>query len=395
MTDGLAPRGDNMLHDHRAFDTQQPLALGSLRNWLKLLWTSGGVDRVFLRRALFVSAVSSLTVPLRVWQRFRYPDPSENGSLDAAPIFVLGHWRSGTTLLHQLLCKDPGLGYVSTFQSIAPEWFLVAGGMMRRWVARRVPPFRAMDNVPLSLDDPQEEEFAVAEMSPFSFYHQWSFPRNARQYFEKYVLFDNVSESVVAAWKKTYLSILHKAAWRSGRNRLVLKNPVNMARIRVLLDLFPDARFIHIYRNPYTVFLSTRHFFHSLLATTQLQKTGREEIEANVLWFYEQMMRRFLAERDLIAPENLVEVRFERFEVDPLGELRGAYARLGLPGFAAAEDAFREHLASLDGYRRNRYELDGDAIRSVEKHWGFALERWGYGLPAEDSSLSIAATREP
>lgn len=384
-----------MFYDHRPSDTRQPLALGSLRNWLRLLWTGGVVDRVFLRRALFVSAVSSLTVPLRVWQRFRYPEGSENPPLDAAPIFVLGHWRSGTTLLHQLLCKDPALGYVSTFQSIAPEWFLVAGGMIRRWVARRVPPCRMMDNVRLGLDDPQEEEFAVAEMSPYSFYHQWSFPRNARRYFENYVLFDDVPESVVTAWRRTYLSILRTAARHSGRKRLAIKNPVNMARIRVLLDLFPDARFIHIYRNPYTVFLSTRHFFQSVLATTQLQKTAREEVESNVLWFYERMMRRFLAERDLIPPGNLVEIQFEQLEVDPLGELRRAYTRLGLPGFAAAEDAFREHLVSLAGYRKNRFELDDHAIRRVEKHWRFALERWGYGLPVEDSELSIAATREP
>jgi omega-hydroxy-beta-dihydromenaquinone-9 sulfotransferase len=384
-----------MSDNHRSRDTQQPLALGSLRNWLRLLWTSGGVDRAFLRRAMFVSAVSSATAPLRVWQRLLYPQGSKTDGLDAAPIFILGHWRSGTTLLHHLLCKDPALGYVSTFQSIAPEWFLVAGGAMRRWVARRVPRRRAMDNIPLGLDDPQEEEFAVAQMSPFSFYHQWSFPRNARRYFEKYVLFDGVPESVVAAWRRTYLSVLRTAARRSGGKRLALKNPVNTARIRHLLDLFPDARFIHIVRNPYTVFLSTRHFFESLLTNTRLQETSREEIEANVLWFYERLMRRFLAERDLIPPENLVEIRFEQFEADPLGELRGAYSQLRLPGFDATEDAFRGHLASLNGYRKNRYTLDDHAIRNVERHWGFALAHWGYGLPAEDGDLSIAAAREP
>jgi len=358
-----------------------PLALGSLRNWLGLLLANRGVDRGYLRRACFISTASFLTAPLRAVERIRCRRLNHGPFLGPAPVFVVGHWRSGTTFVHQSLCHDPAFGYVSTFQSIAPDWFLIGGTRIKHLLSRAVPRTRMMDNVTLSLDDPQEEEFAVAQASALSFYHQWAFPRNARRYFERYALFEGVPESVVRQWQEVYLGILRKAAWRAGRKRLALKNPVNMVRIRPLLELFPDAKFIHVYRNPYTVFLSTRHFFHRVLAVTQLQRIDHDEIEANILWFYEKMVGGFLAAKSLIPPRNLVEVRFEDFEAHPMAEMRRVYDCLELPGFDAAESRFRDYFASLAGYEKNRYDLDEDAVGKVERHWQFAVRQWGYERP--------------
>lgn len=50
-----------MKDDRPPSDLNQPLALGSFRNWLRLLRADGGVDRKFLRRAAVVSALSLLT----------------------------------------------------------------------------------------------------------------------------------------------------------------------------------------------------------------------------------------------------------------------------------------------------------------------------------------------
>lgn len=367
-----------MRENHRPSDTKQPLALGSFRNWLRLLWGNRGVDRRFLRRAAFVSSVSLLTIPLRAYERMAYRRSLRRLSLEESPIFIIGHWRSGTTPLHQLLCRDSAMGFVSTFQAIAPDWFLTGTRCAKSLLARAVPRKRMMDNMSLSLDDPQEEEFAVAETSPYSFYHQWSFPRNARTYFEKYVLFHGVSSDVVDDWKKTYLSILRKAQYGQAHKRLVLKNPLNTARIAVLLEMFPKARFINIYRNPFVVFQSSRHFFKSVLAITQLQEIDDEEIQSNIFWFYEQLMQRYFAERHLIPPGQLSEIRFEDFEKDPLIELGRVYEELGLAGFESAGEAFRSHLRIVNGYQKNHYVMDEQTMESVRKHWGFTVDRLGY-----------------
>ncbi|TFG37549.1 MAG: sulfotransferase, partial [Candidatus Aminicenantes bacterium] len=68
-----------------------------------------------------------------------------------------------------------------------------------------------------------------------------------RRIFDRYVMFEDVSPTVVEKWQAIYLRFLKKLTFSSGGKRLLLKNPANTARIRVLLELFPDAKFIHVY----------------------------------------------------------------------------------------------------------------------------------------------------
>ena len=360
---------------------EHPVALGSFRSWLGVLRRGGRIDPEFLPRCLFVCASTSLTGPLRLAERLRYGRAIRRTEIHPSPIFIIGHWRSGTTFLHHLLCQDRRFGYLTTFQAMAPGFFLIGRGRIKGFLERETRkryPTRLIDNVPLFLDAPEEDEFALANMSPFSFLHGFSFPRRARYFFERYVLFEGIPQPELERWSATYLALLRKATLASGGRRLVLKNCANTARIRVLLRLFPEAKFIHIYRNPYRVFLSTLHLHRTVLPRSQLQRIGPEEVRENVLSFYERLMKRYLADRHLIPAGNLVEVRFEDMERAPLEELRRIYGELGLPGFAVAEPAFRAYLRAVSGYRKNTYRLDPAAIAAVNRRWGFALERWGY-----------------
>jgi hypothetical protein len=339
------------------------------------------VDREFLPRCLFVCASTVATSPLRLGERLRHGRAVRRTAIHPSPIFIVGHWRSGTTFLHHLLCRDRQFGYLTTFQAMAPGFFLIGGGRIKRFLERETRkryPTRLIDNVPLLFDAPEEDEFALANMSPCSFLHGFSFPRRARYFFARYVLFEGTLQGELERWAATYRELLRKATFASGGKRLVLKNCANTGRIRVLLRLFPEAKFIHIYRNPYRVFLSTLHLHRTVLPRSQLQRIGPEEIGENVLWFYERLMKRYLDDRRLIPAGSLVEVRFEDLERAPLDELRRIYGELGLPGFAAAEPALRAYLRSVSGYRKNTYRLDPAAIEAVNRRWGFALDRWGY-----------------
>jgi hypothetical protein len=57
----------------------------------------------------------------------------------------------------------------------------------------------------------------------------------------------------------------------TGGVRYVSKNPCNIFRIRTLINLFPDARFIFLYRNPYTVVESLCRFVNAVLPGSELQ----------------------------------------------------------------------------------------------------------------------------
>ena len=245
-----------------------------------------------------------------------------------------------------------------------------------------VPATRHVDNMALSINSPQEDEYAVANLTPHSMYHHWSFPQRADYYFKRYALMRDVPPDEMAAWKRVYYRVLQKAALYMGSHRqLVIKNPCNTGRIPQLLEMFPDARFIHIYRNPYTLFPSTLHLYEKTLEIAALQEITREQVEADILHFYQEIMQQFFKDKDLIPAKNLIEVKFENLESDPMRELRRIYDSLGLREFSEAEAPISAYLDSLSDYKKNKYEYSDDVLEKVRREWQFAIDRWGYEPP--------------
>lgn len=362
--------------------TEQLLAGGSFRNWLRLL-CANGVEAPYLCRALFVTVTSLMCSPLRLLERALYGRAFDAVEIDHPPLFIIGHVRTGTTHLHNLISHDPNFGFLSTIQAGAPNFSLTASRFLRplfRWGLRDT---RYMDNMSMSLDSPQEEEIALARVSPHSLYHWWCFPKRMRFYFDRYGLFDDLPDETLETWKRHYLELLKRTTYHAQGRRLVLKNPANTGRIRVLLDLFPYAQFVHIYRNPYVVYPSTKHLHRKMLEIFSFQDYDEDELEAFVLYSYERVMKRFFEDRALIPQGNIVDVRFEDLESDPLGQLRRIYTELGLPGFEKAEPVLRDYIDSQSSYRKNVFRLQPDEIDRIGRHWRFALDRWGYDVPPE------------
>ncbi len=334
----------------------------------------------YVPRALFVLATSAGSVPLRLWETVRYGSAIRRVRIEQAPVFVLGHWRSGTTHLHNLMSQDSSLAYLSMYQAMVPNCSLVGERWLKPLLARIVPAKRPMDNMLWPMDAPQEEEIPLAKLTPYSFYVRFLFPLKSPRLFRKYVLLQGASKSVTAELKRKYLHLLRVATLHAGGKRLVLKNPVNTARVPLLLELFPDAKFIHACRCPYDVFASTAHLHDRMLRITTLQEIPRDNKSEAILSLYEDMMRRFFADRALIPAGNLVQVRFEDLERDPLGELRRVYETLNLPGYAETEPAFQAYIASQHAYRKNRLELSADNRRGINERWAFAFEELGYAM---------------
>lgn len=362
---------------------EQPFILGSFRSWMKLLWENKRVDRKYLPRAIFVTFVTLGTLPLRVYESVRYGRAVRKTSIQHPPIFIIGHWRSGTTHLHNLLIRDKNLGCVSMWQAFAPGVCLIDERLLKNpfnKIAKKMHPTREIDNIPLSMDNPEEEDLAIANMSPYSYLHMYSFPRRASYYFERYITkFDALPKSIRTEWGKYYLTMMRKATLKAGGRQLVIKNCADSARIKPLLELFPDAKFIHIYRNPYNIFRSTQHLYKTVLERAQVQQIDTTELETWVLRFYAQLMQRFLADKSLIPEGNLVEIKYEELDKEPIAQLRKIYDTLSLRGFAEAEPAFRAYLDSISGYQKLSHKtLDDNVIAKINSNWQFAFNALGY-----------------
>lgn len=353
-------------------------AFANLTTWARVLLDNPRVDKDRLPTLLAALGTSAATAPLRFAESLVYGRAIERTRIEEPPLFVLGYARSGTTHLHHLLGHDPNLGYVSTFQAIAPGFAMIGERFVKPLLARAVPPTRPSDNVAISLDSPQEEEVAIANLSSSSMLHHMSFPSRQDEYFRRRVLMEGISERERTTFKRTYLRVAKTATLRCEGKRLVLKCPLNMARIPMLLELFPSARFIHIVRNPYAVYPSLVHLLETMFRDHHLQAVDRDEMQRCILDHYRLSFEAFARDRAAIPDDRIAELRYEDLRARPLDELARVYDELSLQGWESARLPIANYLDTLKGYQNNTYEPDEATRAMVREHWGPQMDAWGY-----------------
>jgi omega-hydroxy-beta-dihydromenaquinone-9 sulfotransferase len=349
-----------------------------LSNILRLTHYAIGIHPRYGLRLLLIAITSLITLPLRLWEKVVWERRIINTPITHPPIFIIGHWRSGTTHLHNLISQDPAFGYLSMYQSMVPDCSLAGGSWLKSLLSKIVPVKRPMDNMTWPIDAPQEEEIALAKTMPYAFYTQFLFPRKTLKIFKKFVLLQDASAAFVRELKRKYYRLLQIATIHANGKQLVLKNPVNTARIRLLLELFPEAKFIHIHRCPYDVFASTRNLRHSLLSLTTLQSLDPDNVDNTILELYEDMMQQYFRDRPSIPSGQIVEVSFADLERDPLKVLEHIYQELDLPSFNDALPVFASYINSQRTYQKNKFQLSIQERQLIDSRWAFAFQKLGY-----------------
>ncbi len=359
---------------------RHPLFGTSISNWFRLLIDHGGVDRGFFLRAVFITFITIIMLPFRFISKLIYDKKIAKTPISYPPIFIIGHWRSGTTYLHELMSQDPGLAHVSVWHTLFPYNFLLFESI-KADLAKLLPATRPMDMMKIDVDGPYEDDAGLAVLGRLSFFHCIHFPRDAERQFIQSILFEGFDEKEIKIFKKNYLYLLKAVTFANNGKRLVLKNPANTARIKQLLEMFPDARFIHICRNPYLVYYSTKKMRTRVLDIFALQKTTAEDIEGHVINDYVRLMKRYFEDKDKIPKGQLVEVRYEDLIADPISQMQQIYSKLRLEGFEDSKKFMEQYLGRQREYKKNVHVIDKEKIQVIEKEWGFAIRRWGYKPP--------------
>ena len=137
-----------------------------------------------------VGRLLSTLVPL---QDKRYEKMLASKPLEMDPLFILGHWRSGTTFVHNVFACDKHFGYTTTYQTVFPNLMLWGQPFFKKNMSFLMPDHRPTDNMELKVDLPQEEEFALSNMMPYTYYNFWYFPQHMLEYCDKYLLFNDIS----------------------------------------------------------------------------------------------------------------------------------------------------------------------------------------------------------
>lgn len=337
--------------------------------------------RVSPRCLLQATSVSLTTVVNSLLFRIseaRFRKKVEASTSMQPPIFIIGHFRTGTTYLHDLLCCDPDFGFPTTYECLMPSHFLLTEPVARFWFNLFLPKTRPPDNVEVGFDRPQEDEFALCNLGLPSPLLSMALPRQGPVDTPYWDLGD-ISDTERRAWIDAFLWFIRRVTFRQEK-QLILKSPTHTGRLRTLLELFPDARFIHISRNPLSVFPSTVHLWKSMNSTQGLQNPPLDDpwLEDYVLDTFMHMFERYEKDRHLIPPGQLAEISYESLIADPKAALRRLYDQLDLGGFAHAEPEVDAYLAKTTDYKTNDYTLSDEQRWRVTERWASYFKRFGY-----------------
>ena len=291
------------------------------------------------------------------------------------PVFIVGHWRSGTTYVHELMSCDQRFATPTTYQCFAANHFLITEQWIPKLAWFIMPSRRPMDNVKVGWNAPQEDEFALCAMGIRSPYLRIAFPETGSTH-QDWLDLDQLSDDQISDWKKGLDLFLRRVTLSSGK-RLILKSPTHTARIGLLREMYPTAKFIHIVRNPHSIYPSTLKLW-STLDEAQGMQLRKHEIEDLIVDSFQRMYGAFERDRASIPDSDMIDLRYEDITADPIGEIERAYTSLSLGDFEEVRPSIEKMTASKKDYRTNTYSPSADQQAFVESNFGDYIDRYGY-----------------
>lgn len=356
-----------------------PLVGSSFGNYLRVV-SGKKVNPKYLSRYLLTTIASAILDPFGRGETLIKAKTIRNTEIKEDPIFVIGFWRSGTTFLHNLLCQDPNNAYTSTYQTIFPHHCLVNSVWVKKLAELIAPDKRPVDGVKLDMNYPQEEEMALGNMQSLSFYNFFYFPDQFENYKSTALYFDNVDDKTLKRWQDEYLLTIKKAMIQTGGNRFVSKNPPNTFRIPQLLKLFPNARFIYIYRNPINVLSSYILFMFEVINGVGFQKADKELFEKQSFQLFKEALDKYESDKALIPSENLVEIKYEEFKQEPIQTIENIYNQFGMANFEQLSAKLKTYTSSQKGQKSGGHNIPDHLSEFIQTELKDYLVEKGYSL---------------
>ncbi|MCA9050184.1 MAG: sulfotransferase [Planctomycetaceae bacterium] len=343
-----------------------------------------------LHRILSIPPIAVYNSVLSRMESLVYGRAVAKTEVSHAPLFVLGYWRSGTTLLQTLLSHDPQFQHLNLYRALFPWHFLLSESLVTKLTASFVPKARPMDNVGVSWDAPQEDDVALCIMSQVSPCMLLSHPHDPKEFWRP-LDFDSLPAEDLQRWKDCLHLLVRKLTYASSK-RIMMKSPFHTYHAPTLLEMFPDAKFLYIYRNPYDVFRSSVHLRHRMIAENTLGRDIFDGSEEEIISTYRFAFEQYEKHRQQIPADRIHEICYEQLAEDPIGELRKAYQGIGLEGFNELEQALLPQMEEHRRYRRNQFPDDPYWVNRVYEELRPAFDRFGHEKPQTAEPPSVVTT---
>lgn len=348
--------------------------------WLRLLVRNRlAIRPAKLPQAVLISLVSVFNTSLRWLQSLCYGAAIRQVELPDDPVFIIGHWRTGTTMVHELLALDPRNRCPSTYECLSPNHFLLSERWVRKFAWWMLPRTRPFDNMRMSFDRPQEDEAALCLRGQPSPFLSVAFPSRPLQDPE-YITLDELSPRAVSAWKSRLRLFLQMLLLKRP-GRLVLKSPQHTFRLPVLNEMFPRAKYVYLTRNPFDVYPSSVHFWSTMYEVYGLQDFDQQAVRRFVLSTFEQMHTRVEETREAVSADRFYELRYEAVIENPVLQMERLYDFLDAGDFEPVRPEIEQYAERSARYRTNDYQLSDADREAISTTWSGYLERHGYELP--------------
>ena len=329
------------------------------------------------------------------------------------PIFVIANPRSGTTFMHRLMCLDEErFTYFKLWQTMLPSvtlyrlvgaiaWADARVGRPLAWLLRRLEKvaFGGWDGVhAVGFERAEEEEmlFLTRLLTPSMFLF-FPFGRDVR--YADYI--DQLPDKKRKRLMRYYKESLRRHVFATGQGRAILsKNVFFAGRMESILETFPDARFVHLVRHPYSAIPSLVSMFAApwRFHSPEWEPTSEHHrywSDLGIAYY-----KTYLTYADRIDPEQFIALTYDELVSDPRRTIERVYEQLEIP----MSEAFRKRLdretqrartyKSSHGYSLEEYGLDAQTIyeelRPVFERYGFDPQL-GDELEREDTHVGPTA----
>ena len=349
------------------------------RLWWSLLAKNGfRVAPGRLHLAFGVSLFTPFNDLLGLMQQAAYGRSIENSLPTKDPIFILGHWRSGTTLMHELMVLDGQFASPSTYACFAPWHFLLTEKLMVKYGSALLPDKRPMDNMRAGWELPQEDEFALMNLGAPTPYLRIAFPK-AEPPWMNFVDMRDISPSDLEQWRRKLRWFVNALTLHHGGRQLVLKSPPHTGRVRELLALYPNAKFVHMVRDPRKLFMSTLRLWRSLEDVQGMQHERDDERLKSYIWeCLNRMYNAFEEARTLVPQNRIIDVKYEELVADPVSTVGRVYSHLELGDYSEVGPKIAARFAADSEYKVNEHRINPELEAAVLANWGQYAKRYGY-----------------
>jgi len=344
---------------------------------MKLILQNGiGTRPVHLLRLLVLLPTSLLSEIFTLVEKIKYNKKIRKTRIEKPPVFIIGHWRSGTTFLHQLACLDSRFTAPTVIQTVIPDHFLFSTKYWVPVLKKMMPPKRPMDEVEMGPLDPMEDEWALIRMGAPTPFLKLFFPSRRQGFIAGTDEFIPTGKSL-EIWKERFLLLLKKITLLTGR-QIILKNPFHTPRISMLAEMFPGAKYIHIIRNPYKIVPSSINMWNIVAGENAFRGGWESPGTEATARLVEQFRKSVDENRKKLADGSFSEVRYEDLEKDPVKELKRIYRELDMEFSPEHEKKISEFMEAKKNYRKNIFNLSQEEKNIINRELEGYMKNYGY-----------------